>query len=553
MKKIMDYLKSTGSGIVVSFAFAFMLCIYAPFELYLTNQSEFWFDAVMMLKPAALLFALVFVGCVTAFLIVRLFGKTPYDVVLALSFAALVYFYIQGNYFIGGLPPLDGTNVDWSAPSPERIKSIVAIIVCLAACGVVFWKFRKKFSNITMLVSGGLALMLMLTMGTMLLTTEIEDKTGRLKCYNEGEFEYSTKENFIILLLDSVDAGTFEEAIKKNPEFADTFDDFTYFDNTLAAYPFSMHAVPHLLSGQWYENDGSFHEYMQSSINSSPLIGALEDADYRMGVYSEYDITLEGELFKGRFENHIELVDTFVSDFRFMVMLVKMAGLKYAPWDMKEFSYNMGQYSLDNRVAATDEGYEHFSWSNEAFYNSVKNTDTITTTTDKTFRFIHLYGAHLPLRYDKELNVVEDATYLGNVEASVTLTAAYLDALKKSGVYDNTAIVILADHGYVHPYTEDTILERMHCPLLIKGRAETHDEMQVSRAPISYADFASSFPRLIEGKPASEVFDYKDGDERSRRFIWYCYSKEQHMEEYIATGFADEVDKMQPTGKQYDQ
>ena len=97
MKKIMDHVKSTCSGIVISFALAFMLCIYAPFELYLTNQSEFWFDAVMMLKPAALLFALIFVGCVAAFLIIRLLGKTPYDIALALSFAALGVDTISGT------------------------------------------------------------------------------------------------------------------------------------------------------------------------------------------------------------------------------------------------------------------------------------------------------------------------------------------------------------------------------------------------------------------------------------------------------------------------
>lgn len=550
MKKLKKTLGGIYAGMILSFAVSFMLCIYAPFELYLTNQGEFWFDAGMMISPSLLLFGCVFAALCAVFVVMRLIGKVPYYVTLAAALGALVYLYVQGNFFISGLPPLDGTTVDWSAPSPERIKSIAAIIVCLAAAGVALWKLKDGFVKVSAFVSGGLALMLIMTMTTLLLTTDVQDKTGQLSCYDVGAYEFSTKENFVVLVLDSLDANTFEEALAKNPEFADTFDDFTYFDNTLAAYPFSMHAVPYIMTGEWYENDGDFHEYVQESFDNSPLIGALEDADYRIGIYSEYDIKLEGDRFKDRFENQIALTDTFSSETSFMKMIVKMAGLKYAPWDLKEHSYNMTWYSLENRVAASDEDYKHFSWSNVDFYNSMRSK--VTVTNDKTFRFIHLYGAHLPLWYNKDLSQAENPTYMGNVEACLTLADAFIKGLKASGVYDNTSIVILADHGYIHPYTEDKIRERMHCPLLIKGRGETGDEMKVSSAPISYADLAPSLPGLIEGKGAEEIFEYKDGDTRERRFIWYCYTKEGHMEEYIATGRADEFDKMQPTGKQYD-
>ncbi len=550
MKKLKTKLGGIYAGVVISFAFSFMLCIYAPYELFLTNQGEFWFDASMMVTPVILLFLCMFASLCILFVLMRLIGNTSYYITLAISLAALVYLYIQGNFLVSGLPPLDGTNVDWSAPSPERIKSIAAIAVCLAASAIALWKLRKSFVSVSAGVSGGLALMLMITMTTMLLTTEIKDKTGQLSCYDVGAYEFSDRENFVVLVLDSVDAGTFEEALERNPEFADTFDDFTYFDNTLAAYPFSMHAVPHLLTGEWYENDGDFDEYVQDSIDGSPLIGALEDAHYRIGIYSENDIKLEGSRFADRFENQIALTDTFSSNGRFVGMIAKMAGLKYAPWDMKRYSYDLSQYSQDNRVAASDEEYEPYSWSNVRFYNSMQGE--LSVTNDKTFRFFHLYGAHLPLWYNKDLTKAENPTYLGNVEACLTVADAFIKGLKANGVYDNTSIVILADHGYIHPYTEDKIPERMHCPLLIKGRGEQGTEMKVSSAPISYADLAPCLPRLIEGKGASEIFDYKDGDERERRFIWYCYTKEDHMEEYIAAGRADEFDKMRPSGKHYD-
>ena len=47
-------------GLVCAFSLCFLLFIYAPYELYLTNQLEFWFTAGQLLRPALLLFCGVF-------------------------------------------------------------------------------------------------------------------------------------------------------------------------------------------------------------------------------------------------------------------------------------------------------------------------------------------------------------------------------------------------------------------------------------------------------------------------------------------------------------
>ena len=62
MKTIKETVKSSVSGLVLSFALAFMLCVYAPYELFLTNQDEFWFDAGTMVFPVILFFAGVFIS-----------------------------------------------------------------------------------------------------------------------------------------------------------------------------------------------------------------------------------------------------------------------------------------------------------------------------------------------------------------------------------------------------------------------------------------------------------------------------------------------------------
>ena len=75
------------------------------------------------------------------------------------------------------------------------------------------------------------------------------------------------------------------------------------------------------------------------------------------------------------------------------------------------------------------------------------------------------------------------------MEASVTLAERYLSALKKSGTYDNTAIIVMSDHGFNQDIDNadmgDNPFMRQCGLLLIKGVGEKHDTMQISEAPVS--------------------------------------------------------------------
>ena len=54
------------SGALIALALCFTLFIYAPYELYITNQSEFWFTAGQMLPYALGLFAAAFLASLLA-------------------------------------------------------------------------------------------------------------------------------------------------------------------------------------------------------------------------------------------------------------------------------------------------------------------------------------------------------------------------------------------------------------------------------------------------------------------------------------------------------
>ena len=195
---------------------------------------------------------------------------------------------------------------------------------------------------------------------------------------------------------------------------------------------------------------------------------------------------------------------------------------------------------------ANPEGCETYSLDNEIFYNKVKDNN-ITKTDDKTFKFIHLWGAHVPFVYDKDMNVIENGTYAQNVEACMTMTKEYLDRLKENNVYDNSVIIVMADHGFYH---DDEPSNRQHPILFIKGKNERH-EYKVSEAPISFDDLQDAYSRLIDGATGEDVFDYKEGDERKRRYLYFEYIHDDILEEFYQEGYAGDMETLKATGRKY--
>ena len=133
---------------------------------------------------------------------------------------------------------------------------------------------------------------------------------------------------------------------------------------------------------------------------------------------------------------------------------------------------------------------------------------------------------------------------------AMTIVRDYLDKLKEAGVYDNTAIILLADHGYGYE-REIPIVGRGNPVLAVKGRGEQHPAMARSEAPISYEDLQEAYQRLLQGKASGEVFDAKEGQNRPRRILLYPYMKEHVMAEFMQTGHAFDIETMIPTGREF--
>lgn len=531
-------------AIWLSVAVCFMLFLYAPLELLFTNQDEFWFDAYILTPLMLIAFG---IGCAGAVLLFGILGKLHeklYWFGLAAGFIAFIGLYVQGNFLAAGLPPLDGELIDWSLYTGERVKSIIAWTAVAAVVITLFCKLRREiFARVVRVVSIGMTLMLCVTLLILALTNNGFSKKPSMSVTTENMFQMSQDRNFVILLLDAVDAQVLKDMMEAEPVYQDIFTDFTFYDNVVAAYPYTQHSIPYILSGKWYENEMAFKEYEREAYEESPFLETMETAGYRMGLYEAELLLDNGGM--GRFENILPNARGVEDKWAFVRWQLLMTGFKYAPYDLKRFSFvNPKAFST---LKITPEGKEMFKPSNSELYDGILHQE-IVYTDQKCFRFIHVDGGHVPFIYNEKVEEIpeESGSYEDNLKACLTITRTYLEKLKDGDVYDNSVIVVMADHGYnwLDPHG------RQNPAFFVKGVNEKHD-FAVSDAPISFEDLQEAYQRLLDGAKGDSIFDWESGDQRERRFLFYEYLKEDYMVEYMQPGQAHDTEAMYETGNIY--
>ena len=306
-------------------------------------------------------------------------------------------------------------------------------------------------------------------------------------------------------------------------------------ETTLIDPNFEEHLAKLVKSAQKKKN---FIEYYDDAMNSSPLIDSLIEKKYDINIY---DYELRWSTNKVKNVANVKNKSDKLEILRFAAHQLKYVGFKYLPYNLKKIAKIE---NLNFELCRKTRENEAFNWYNRTAYDIIKNS-SININDKKIFKFIHLEGGHVPFNLDENLNEIEDGTYEQKLQATLKLINTYLNRLKEYGVYDNSVIMVMADHGY----NFEDVNGRQNPILYIKGINEKHDMYESNKA-ISYLDLIDAYNALLDDKKSSELFG-NISNERKRKYIWYEYTKENHMIEYEQSGKAWETEKLTPTGIEY--
>lgn len=553
--KVNKRISIEGKGwLMLCIEMGFMLCIFAPLEAYFTNKSDFWFS-LKNLIPVILAVFLVF----TSFMLIigyliknKKFEKKIYAVLLCL----LAYLYIQGNYVPRDYGVLNGAEIDWNSYSGYAIASIILLVIAVLVCFVLCTKLQQKIFLIGEYFSLFLILIQLVTIGTLLAQNgfSIEKKSDQVVVSKNHMLELSEDNNIIVFVLDAFDSLYMQTMLEgdNGETYKELFSDFTYYPDTLGAYPTTMGSLPFILTGIWYENQEPYEEYVQKAYENNAIYKTLQDNDYSIGVYTQYlqflsdDIDMYVNVDYGKY-----LVKNYAG---FAKSIYKLVAFNYMPHQLKRyFLMDTDDFSQYKEM---DGSQEAFLWDLLDFYEYFKQHGISTVGSEKCFRLYHISGTHLPYTFDENLNSDESAEYdvYDETAGTLELLHQYLEQLKEAGIYNNSTIILMADHGFEQSWTDPN-----QNPLfMIKNTGECHDELEISSGEMSWEYLDDIFIALASEKRVDEEFVNACASQNTfRRFLYYRWDSGwdneylPYLMEYYLMGDAGDRDNMIFTGNDY--
>ena len=293
-----------------------------------------------------------------------------------------------------------------------------------------------------------------------------------------------TGKNVVLIVADMFSGGYMERILAECPEYRSKLDGFTWHRNMLAAATETATSMPSIFAGE---------EYLPLAMNSMPgtgdekvnkaastLFRNAEKQGYIVSVVNGSAVYLDSTTLDGTANSELEPYELYwekvrniksesakkVNQPHLFAMLTLFQG---APYFLKPVIYNDGGWLIFSRVALFWYVRSHV-FSEYSFLDLLPEISN-SNSQQNTFKYFHSCFTHIPYGIGEDGNLVdfnsqypdqEHKSYIFGESAYYTakkfiaLMVAYIDWLKANGLYDNTSIILVSDHG--NDYSENNSL-----------------------------------------------------------------------------------------------
>lgn len=508
--------------------FALTLTLFAATQMVCDNQEEFWFTWAQM-APGVARVGLWIWGALTLLLAVLPRRAFPWGqgVLLGLGVAAL----LQGN----------GLNADYGALNGQAIVwedyTVYGLINTALWAGILFiclsLRQWKRFGALCVV----LPCLLAVGEGGWIAYRAAQAPTPQTETYlsQAGLYTVGTEENLLVLVLDSVDADQFAQALAEDPDLSRRLEGFTWYRNAMGLSDPTKYGLPALLTGQAYTQPVDYAGFIAAAYADAPLYTMLAGDvwDARFFTDSRY-VSLDAGVVDNLAREELAVNDPagLTRD------LLRLCAFRYAPHFLKP---QLWMYSNVFLPYAQAQGEPVYEVTDPAFDARLRE-EGLEATVERAFRLIHLTGMHPPYTMDADCQYqAQGVTAQEQMRGCLRLAEDYLEQLRALGVYDRSAVLILADHG----------TETVHRPLLLLKRPGETGEMAVNDAPVSYADLPATYVALLTGAQAgTELWSIPQGQARTR--LYYHESSRNNafnLYEYSTQALSPSWEELIPTGR----
>lgn len=298
---------------------------------------------------------------------------------------------------------------------------------------------------------------------------------------------FSKNKNVLLILLDTFEGDFFQEILNKNPSFTTEFSGFAYFPKAVGVAPTTYLSVPSIHSGQIYQAGQTVGSFYDKAVVQDSFVKAHVQSGYQGMILNNYLGSCPKDVICGTdtdiyFKNKAALSEG--------VLLFNLSVFKSIPHFFKRYVYNKGHWRLGD-----------FSPSRAVTANhtlSVIASSMKTTSSVPTIKFIHLYGTHPPAmvtatcenrytrsKWTRELAISQDTCGIAHV-------IKVLKSLKEQNIYDQTAIMIVGDHGTDISPSNRFVLGASANPLFLYKPFNASGDLQISNKLVGLIDVSAT-------------------------------------------------------------
>ncbi len=354
--------------------------------------------------------------------------------------------------------------------------------------------------------------------------------------------------NVVLFVADMFSGGYMERILEECPEYKAKLAGFTWYRNCMAPSLKTAYSMPPIFAGDEYlplamnNMPGTGRDKIQnagkalfSQFESQGFAISMVNADASylssktVGEYKSAETAPYGNYWEQNYWNG----KTGEKSFNQGHLFIMLSLFQSAPYFLKPVIYNDSRWFIFSHKSLFWPVKEHV-FAEYGFLSLLPEVSNVKSSSP-TFKYYHSLFTHLPYGVDKNGSLISAGEYPDEKEKSynggegayysakkfIELFAAWCGWLKEQGIYDNTYIILLSDHGNSvsdnNPLVSGTTHNRLNALLMVKGYGEISDlqvdnHLMMSSDAHCFYDNALGKPLVLPARKMAEAVKTKHND-----------------------------------------
>ncbi|MCL2737100.1 MAG: sulfatase-like hydrolase/transferase [Propionibacteriaceae bacterium] len=489
-------------------AYATVYILFGALDLVGTNASELPFRATDVIGLVLGIFFVVWGGATLLLFLLR--GKV-FDVMASLAVSVAVAGWLQANFLNPNIGQLMGDQILWESMTAQGLVNLLVWIGVVAVIPLVRLLGQKVWTPTVVVLSA-----VLLTGSIVSLATTYSDPalSSSQAGAEAGYLSYkdilsvSSTRNEIVFLVDELDSKHIDTIRDQDPHFFDPLTGFTQYTQNITRYNKTFPSVVSTLTESSYSYDEPKSQYFSQAWRDATSVRSLKDAGWSVNIYSDQtEIFWSDSDIAGLLDNY-ETAPRQVNTSIALNGLGRLTAFTYAPTAIKPIFWMDSTIFNGSFTPKYDQDppYEF----DDPRLGRLVDTERLTVSGDQPrFSFIHFQGSHGPWTMDAQAQPTAVSDRVTQTMGVFHIIFDYIDQLKALGLYDQSTIVIMADHGTHLGQEQPRLTLPNLATLIVKEGGAPSTPMTTSEAPVTVANL---WPTLLSqagldhpGLPYAEV------------------------------------------------